>query len=238
MPTHPSKPHASTRHHQARAAAAHPHAPKPARRADHLRRAGALAICLALLGAGCSHAANRTTYTPTWTPPATASASATPTLSPQQAAARATALAMDKPQAYTPEFTPDGAAQAATYFLELVPYVGATGDLDAWKKMSDDNCEFCNGVGADASEIHDAGGWTDPWEQEITPLEWWTDQDDPNRYVVRAQVKSEGYTEHPAPSTSSQQVGGFDRELLIQLYWNGDDWTVEALQISNDEESE
>ncbi|WP_203234233.1 hypothetical protein, partial [Actinomyces sp. 565] len=72
MPTHPSKPHASTRHHQARAAAAHPHAPKPARRADHLRRAGALAICLALLGAGCSHAANRTTYTPTWTPPATA----------------------------------------------------------------------------------------------------------------------------------------------------------------------
>ncbi|NDR54720.1 DUF6318 family protein [Actinomyces sp. 565] len=233
MPTHPSKPHASTRHHQARAAAAHPHAPKPARRADHLRRAGALAICLTLLGAGCSHAANRTTYTPTWTPPATASASATPTLSPQQAAARATALAMDKPQAYTPEFTPDGAAQAATYFLNLYPYVYATGDLDAWKKMSDDNCEFCNNVITNATELHDAGGWADPWEQEITPLEWWTDQDDPNRYVVRAKTSFDVHSTHSGDGVEVTHTEGADEILLIQMLWKNSTWSVEIVDIED-----
>ncbi|WP_233188378.1 DUF6318 family protein, partial [Actinomyces qiguomingii] len=160
------------------------------------------------------------------------------TLSPEQAAARATALAMEPPDPYTPQFTPEGAITAATYFLELVPYVGATGDLDIWQNMSTEDCEFCNGVGSEAAEIHDAGGWTDPWVQEITPLEWWTDQEDPNRYVVRTQVTSEGYTEHPTPSAPSQQVDKFDHELLIQLYWSGNDWAVEALQITNDEDSE
>ncbi|WP_136194505.1 DUF6318 family protein [Actinomyces procaprae] len=197
----------------------------------------AAALGLVLLGAGCSHDSGASGLpTPAWTPSPTAAA--TPTLPPEQAEARATALAMEPPDPYTPEFTPTGAADAATYFLELVPYVGATGDLDAWKNMSDDDCEFCNGVGAEASEMHDAGGWTDPWEQEITPLEWWTDQEDPNRYVVRSQVASDGYTEHPAPSVPSQQVEKFDYELLIQLYWNGDDWNVEALQINNDEDPE
>ncbi|QHO90738.1 hypothetical protein CWT12_04495 [Actinomyces sp. 432] len=195
-----------------------------------MRRAGALAICLALLGAGCSHAANRTTYTPTWTPPATASASATPTLSPQQAAARATALAMDKPQAYTPEFTPDGAAQAATYFLNLYPYVHATGDLDAWKKMSDDNCEFCAKVITNATARHESGGWADPWEQEITPLEWWTDQDDPNRYVVRAQVASEAHTGRSANGDVTT-VESSDSIFLVQLRWVDNDWLIEEVAL-------
>ncbi|RAX24289.1 MULTISPECIES: DUF6318 family protein [unclassified Actinomyces] len=233
MPTPATTPHVSPCH-QARTAA-HPYNPAPAHRA---RQAAALAICLTVLGAGCANATNRTTYTPTWTPPATASASATPTLSPEDAAARTTALAMEPPAPYTPEFTPEGAATAATYFLELVPYVGATGDLVAFEDMSGDNCEFCNGVGAEASEMHDAGGWTDPWEQEITPLDGWVDNADPNRYVIRAQVTSDGYTEHPTPSAPSQQVEYFDRELLIQLYWNGDDWSVEALQTNNDQDSE
>ncbi|WP_086614732.1 DUF6318 family protein [Actinomyces ruminis] len=152
-------------------------------------RAAALAACLtglALLATGCSNASSRATYTPTWAPTPTAAASPTPTLSPEDAAARATALAMEPPEAYAPEFTPEGAAAAAAYFLELVPYVYATGDLEAWQNMSDDNCEFCTGVGNEASEMHDAGGWIDRWEQEIMPLEGWVDDTDPNRYVVRA----------------------------------------------------
>ena len=223
MPTHPNKPHASP-HHQTHAAA-HPHAPTPARRA---RRAAALAICLTLLGAGCSNATNHTTYTPTWTPPATASASPTPTLSPEDAAARATALAMEPPEAYTPEFTPEGAATAATYFLNLFPYMYVTGDLDAWQNMSDDNCEFCNNAINDATTLHEAGGWADPWEQEITPLGYWIDDADPNRYVIRTNVVSQAHTEHTGENNSSRQVEKSEGVLLIQIYWNTNDWTVEA----------
>ncbi|MBM6979519.1 MAG: hypothetical protein I3J03_07360 [Actinomyces succiniciruminis] len=230
MPTHPNKPHASPRH-QARAAA-HPHAPTPA------RRAAALAICLALLGAGCSNATNHTTYTPTWTPPATASASPTPTLSPEDAAARATALAMEPPAPYTPEFTPEGAATAATYFLNLYPYVYATGDLDAWQNMSEDDCEFCNSVISNVTELHDAGGWADSWEQEIAPLEYWMDDADPNRYVVRTQVSYGAHASYSGDGASSTQTNAADEILLVQMRWTESDWTVEVVDIEETGDSE
>jgi len=237
MPTHPNTPRRhqaqpNPSHPQARAAA-HPYNPTPAHRAAHVRRAAALATCLTVLGAGCANATNRTTYTPTWTPPATASASATPTLSPEDAAARATALAMEPPEAYTPEFTPEGAATAATYFLNLYPYVYATGDLDAWQNMSDDNCEFCNSVINNVTELHDAGGWTDPWEQEVTPLGYWVDDTDPNRYVVRSQVHSHERDQHLNANEPPLHIDEADDIVLIQLYWGGNNWSIEALEVED-----
>ncbi|WP_136313436.1 DUF6318 family protein [Actinomyces procaprae] len=192
----------------------------------------AAALGLVLLGAGCSHDSGASGLpTPAWTPSPTAAA--TPTLPPEQAEARATALAMEPPDPYTPEFTPTGAADAATYFLELFPYVFATGDLDAWKNMSDDDCEFCNSVADDVYERHEAGGWVDPWGQEITPLEWWTDQEDPNRYVVRSQIVSEAHTAHSGDGTQST-VETADDILLIQLYWTTSDWHIEAVEATQD----
>ncbi|MDO4901496.1 DUF6318 family protein, partial [Actinomyces sp.] len=92
---------------------------------------------------------------------------------------------MEPPQPYTPEFSSEGAATAATYFLNLYPYVHATGDLSTFKTMSKDDCEFCNKVIANATARHDAGGWADPWTQEITALGYLVDDTDPNRYVIR-----------------------------------------------------
>ncbi|WP_233188337.1 DUF6318 family protein, partial [Actinomyces qiguomingii] len=174
---------------------------------------------------------------PTWTPSATVSASAAPTLSPEQAAARATALAMEPPDPYTPQFTPEGAITAATYFISLFPYVFATGDLDAWKNLSDDNCSYCNTVIHNVTNLHDSGGWADPWGQEITPLEWWTDQEDPNRYVVRTQVVSEAHTEHPGNNTPSLSVETSEGVFLLQIYWNNT-WKTEAVQLEEEGESE
>src|SRR5690554_3704314 len=36
-----------------------------------------------------------------------------------------------------------GAEAAAQYFLQLYPYVYATGDLSEWEAMSDPECVFC-----------------------------------------------------------------------------------------------
>ncbi|WP_103062431.1 DUF6318 family protein [Actinomyces qiguomingii] len=195
-----------------------------------------VAACLAL-GAGCSRGSATSSYSPTWTPPATTTASGTPTLSPELAAARATALAMEPPNPYTPQFTPEGAAEAATYFLNLVPYVYATGDLDAWKNMSKDDCKFCNGVGTEASELHDAGGWTDPWEQEITPLDYWTDENDPNRYVIRTNVTTETHASHLDGQTT-RQIEKAEHVLLIQTYWTNSNWTIEIVQVEDEEGAE
>jgi hypothetical protein len=52
----------------------------------------------------------------------------------------------------------EGAAAAAEYFLELYPYVMATGDTTEWDAMTwAETCGFCTGVKSDATEIAEAG---------------------------------------------------------------------------------
>ncbi|MBD7982327.1 DUF6318 family protein [Oerskovia merdavium] len=51
-----------------------------------------------------------------------------------------------------------GAAAAATYFLELYPYVMATGDLEEWDAMTfAELCGFCTSVRDQAQEIANDG---------------------------------------------------------------------------------
>lgn len=52
----------------------------------------------------------------------------------------------------------EGAAAAAEYFLELYPYVMATGDTTEWDAMTwAETCGFCTGVRDTALEIRSAG---------------------------------------------------------------------------------
>jgi hypothetical protein len=52
----------------------------------------------------------------------------------------------------------EGAAAAAEYFLELYPYVMATGDTVEWDAMTwAETCGFCTGVRDTALEIRSAG---------------------------------------------------------------------------------
>ncbi|QDW62968.1 hypothetical protein FFI11_010915 [Oerskovia sp. KBS0722] len=51
-----------------------------------------------------------------------------------------------------------GAAAAATYFLELAPYVMATGDLAEWDLMTwAETCGFCTGIKDQANEARAMG---------------------------------------------------------------------------------
>ncbi|MFJ4230352.1 DUF6318 family protein [Cellulosimicrobium cellulans] len=52
----------------------------------------------------------------------------------------------------------EGAAAAAEYFLELYPYVMATGDTVEWDAMTwAETCGFCSSVSKDARSIAEAG---------------------------------------------------------------------------------
>ena len=100
------------------------------------------------------------------------SATASPTvdLPADQAAAREAALAMPAPQKpeNMDENSSEGAIATATYFVQLYPYVYATGDLEQWKSMSRQDCLFCNSVITNVKELHESGGWADPWVHTIT----------------------------------------------------------------------
>ncbi|MFD1504701.1 hypothetical protein FE374_12175 [Georgenia yuyongxinii] len=51
-----------------------------------------------------------------------------------------------------------GAEAAAQYFLELYPYVYATGDLAEWEAMSHPDCTFCASASESARKLTQEGG--------------------------------------------------------------------------------
>lgn len=76
--------------------------------------------------------------TPTASSSGPASPTPTPTTPPEAVA--------PEPPAAMAEISVAGAEAAATYFLQLYPYVYATQDLEPWRVMSRPECEFCASV--------------------------------------------------------------------------------------------
>ena len=95
----------------------------------------------------------------------------------EQAAAREAALAMAAPERpeNMDEDSPEGAVATGSYFVQLYPYVYATGDLEQWRAMTRQDCLFCGSVITNVTSLHDSGGWVDPWVHTITE----TDYSDP-----------------------------------------------------------
>ena len=162
---------------------------------------------------------------------ATAAASAVAALSPEERALRDTALATPEPQrpAEADQHNLTGAIAVAEYFITLYPYVYATGDLTAFRAMSDATCKFCDSVITSATAMHVSGGWGDSWGQQITFTSVTADISTPNRYVVELHLISDEHVAHniEKPPTT---VEAFEINLLLQVLWkDGTGWTVEEV---------
>jgi len=127
--------------------------------------------------AGCTGGPDEPSWTPTvWTPEETVEPSPTPTPTPDDPAA----IPPERPAAMDTGDTA-GAEAFATYFIELFPYVFATGDVDAFRAHSHPECVFCTDVIATAEAQTGAGGHSEGGLidiQEVTALEidpgkWW-----------------------------------------------------------------
>ena len=162
---------------------------------------------------------------------ATAAASAVAALSPEERALRDAALATPEPQrpAQADQHNLTGAIAAADYFITLYPYVYATGDLTAFRTMSDATCKFCSTVTTKVTDMHTAGGWVDPWEHHATFTSITADVSTPNRYVVEFHLVSDQHVSHRIgePSQTNEENQG---PILIQLLWkDGANWIVEEV---------
>ena len=162
---------------------------------------------------------------------ATAAADAVAALSPQERALRDAALAAPEPQrpAEADQHDLTGAIAAADYFITLYPYVYTTGDLTAFRAMSDATCKFCDSVITNATSMHTAGGWEDPWEHHTTFTSITADVSTPNRYVVEFHLVSDQHVSHrmgEPPKTYETSQG----PILIQVLWkDGTGWTIEGV---------
>ena len=213
--------------------------PVAGRRAMTVRRLTASCLILAAAGiAACSTSHNQAGASPSAadasvsaavtasaanrTPPPLSSeaADAVAALSPQERALRDTALATPEPQrpAEADQRTVDGAVAAAQYFIGLRPYLQATGESTAWQAMSGPDCAYCASAAATATALHSAGGWTDPWDQQIGFFSISADTEGPDRYTVTLDVTSGEYLTHPMgeePATTAAAQGS----LRVRLHW-------------------
>ena len=151
---------------------------------------------------------------------ATAAVSAVAALSPQERVLRDTALATPEPRrpAEADQRTVDGAVAAAQYFISLRPYLQATGEPTAWQAMSGPDCAYCASTATAATTLHSAGGWTDPWDQQIGFFSISADDGGPDRYAVTLDVTSGEYLTHPMgeePATTAAAQGS----LRVCLHW-------------------
>ena len=152
-------------------------------------------------------------------------------LSPQERALRDAALAAPEPQrpAEADQHDLTGAIAAADYFITLYPYVYATGDLTAFRTMSDATCKFCDSVITNATSMHTAGGWEDPWEHHTTFTSITADVSTPNRYVVEFHVVSDQHVSHRInePPHTNELIQG---PVLVQVLWkDGSGWIIEGV---------
>ncbi|WP_413452379.1 DUF6318 family protein [Georgenia phoenicis] len=129
------------------------------------RRVGAALVTLGFVLVGCSDAdgdAAPTTSpspedTPTTAEPTTPAPGPTPWPEPTRPAE------MDRDDI-------EGAKAAAQYFLELFPYVYATGDLSDWESMSGPDCRFCASVVEDVTALAAQDGYGLGGEVQISDV--------------------------------------------------------------------
>ena len=170
-----------------------------------------------------------------------ASASPTSDLPADQAAEREAALAMPAPQRpeNMDENSSEGAIATATYVVQLYPYVYATGDLEQWKAMSQQDCLFCNSVITNVGKLHEAGGWISPWTHTITRTDY-LDPGPDSEYsrvdVVFDQEASYSYDGTGAPPDVSEPATG--TLLILAMKYVDGHWIVRGGQVEQEEQGE
>lgn len=162
------------------------------------------------------------------------SASPVVDLPEEQAAAREAALAMaapERPEGMDEE-SAEGAVATATYFVQLYPYVYATGDLEQWRSMSRQDCLFCGSVITNVTRLHSSGGWKDPWVHTVTGTGY-AGPGPGSEYsrvdVVFSQEAAYTYDGTGAPPEVSDPVPR--TRLILAMRYQDDHWVIRGGQV-------
>lgn len=129
----------------------------------------------------------------------------------------------------------EGAIAAAKYFMELYPYVYATGDLTEWEAMSHPECRFCASVVDNVTDANSRGervvGGKPRW---LGAAEHWFHEDlDVHEVQVRAE---QGSAERRSPTgevLERHESNVFD--LFFNLSNSNDSWVVVGVNLESDD---
>ena len=165
---------------------------------------------------------------------ASATASREAALTPELRAKRDAALAEPAP-AKPPQLneeSAEGAAASVGYFLDLYRYAYVTGNTTELAKMSEDECKFCRSTIDNATTLHNAGGWNDKWEQEITNIRYYEKLDGYDFNRVEATVSRQTITSHPGGGAATETSSPTENEILdFAVRYVGGHWMIGGVRV-------
>ena len=165
---------------------------------------------------------------------ASATASREAALTPELRAKRDAALAEpapEKPEQMNDQ-TREGAAMTAWYFLELYRYAYMTGNTTELAKMSEDRCVFCKSVIDRATKLHEDGGWTDKWDQEITNYTYYEKIEGYDYNELDVTANQGKVVSHPGGGKDPTISDPKDNQVLdFAIRYNGTRWMIGGVRV-------
>ncbi|WP_188037021.1 DUF6318 family protein [Actinotalea sp. JY-7885] len=185
------------------------------------RGTAALLVALCAVGGltGCTDRSPEPTPTPT--PTATSGPTPTPTTPPE-------ATAPDRPSA-THEISTEGAGAFAAYFLELYPYVYATGDLTEWRGLSHPECIFCASVITNVEEQVATGGRSEGGGNTFIDIS--AVDISPELYAVTVTTEQAASREFDAAGMTVDESLGGRYQLYVVLVPTPTGWQVRGIDV-------
>ena len=165
---------------------------------------------------------------------ASATASREAALTPELRAKRDAALAEPAP-AKPPQMneeSAEGAAASVSYFLELYRYAYMTGNTAELAAMSDDRCQFCKPVIDRATKLHEDGGWTDKWDQEITNYTYYEKIEGYDYNELDVTANQGKVVSHPGGGKDPTISDPKDNQVLdFAIRYNGTRWMIGGVKV-------
>jgi Family of unknown function (DUF6318) len=167
------------------------------------------------------------TTTPSPTPSPTPTPAAAPTSGPDQDVT----IEPTKPAALDGPPTEDNAIAVGKYFMALIPYVVATGDIAAWDALSGKDCKYCANIRTAAIDVQKAGQTVEGGAMDLglgTAIE----SDDPSDGVTL--LVGIDFTEHPSRwlgpdgAVVKEYPDTARAHASLELVWAQGQWTVEG----------
>ena len=165
---------------------------------------------------------------------ASATASREAALTPELRAKRDAALAEpapEKPEQMNDQ-TREGAAMTAWYFLELYRYAYMTGNTTELAKMSEEECKFCRSTIDNATTLHNAGGWNDKWDQEITKYTYYEKIEGYDYNELDVTANQGKVVSHPGGGKDPTISEPKDNQVLdFAIRHNGTRWMIGGVKV-------
>lgn len=152
---------------------------------------------------------------PTGDPTPTASASPSPSVPTKP----------ERPDAMEREDA-EGAAAAAEYFIELYPYVMATGDTEEFEAMSHRACGFCDGVLEDVAQFKESGQTYEGGDSKGTILVTYARDEVTGIYPFDMAIRQEGSVIIDGAGAVVSSADPSASEVRIEIGRRANSWVV------------